>query len=67
MAPPHTPLVAGVGKTQLVKGKLAGLPEDVMSLGISFNYFTDVTSFQKVGNEGLAMGGGEPLDELTGG
>lgn len=40
---------AGVGKTQLVKGKLASLPEDLMSLSISFNYFTDVVSFQKVG------------------
>ncbi|CAD7704939.1 unnamed protein product [Ostreobium quekettii] len=39
---------AGVGKTQLVKGKLAALPEELMSLGISFNYFTDVISFQKV-------------------
>jgi dynein heavy chain len=37
-----------VGKTQLVKGKLACLPEEMMSLGISFNYFTDVVSFQKV-------------------
>lgn len=39
---------AGVGKTQLVKGKLASLPEEMMSLTISFNYFTDVVSFQKV-------------------
>lgn len=39
---------AGVGKTQLVKGKLAGLPEEMLSLAISFNYFTDVASFQKV-------------------
>ncbi|KAI8464229.1 MAG: flagellar alpha dynein [Monoraphidium minutum] len=39
---------AGVGKTQLVKGKLASLPEEMLSLAISFNYFTDVTSFQKV-------------------
>ncbi len=38
---------AGVGKTQLVKGKLAALPEDAPSLAISFNYFTDVASFQK--------------------
>jgi hypothetical protein len=38
---------AGVGKTQLVKGKLATLPEHVLSLNISFNYFTDVISFQK--------------------
>jgi dynein heavy chain len=38
-----------VGKTQLVKGKLASLSEDTMSLSISFNYFTDVASFQKVG------------------
>jgi dynein heavy chain len=37
-----------VGKTQLVKGKLAALPEEMMSLSISFNYFTDVVSFQKV-------------------
>ena len=40
---------AGVGKTQLVKGKLSTLSEDCISLSISFNYFTDVTSFQKVG------------------
>lgn len=39
---------AGVGKTQLVKGKLASLTEDQISLSISFNYFTDVTSFQKI-------------------
>ena len=39
---------AGVGKTQLVKGKLSSLPEELMSLAISFNYFTDVISFQKV-------------------
>lgn len=36
------------GKTQLVKGKLAQLPEDMASLSISFNYFTDVISFQKI-------------------
>ena len=42
---------AGVGKTQLVKGKLAQLPEEVLSLTISFNYFTDVISFQKVRGE----------------
>lgn len=50
------------GKTQLVKGKLAGLGEDTMALPISFNYFTDVNSFQnilesslekKVGDENL--------------
>lgn len=39
---------AGVGKTQLVKGKLGSLPEEIMSLSINFNYFTDVISFQKV-------------------
>lgn len=39
---------AGVGKTQLVKGKLSSLNEDCLSLSISFNYFTDVVSFQKV-------------------
>ncbi|MEW5298846.1 MAG: hypothetical protein WDW36_001923 [Sanguina aurantia] len=39
---------AGVGKTQLVKGKLGVLPEEIISLAISFNYFTDVISFQKV-------------------
>ena len=39
---------AGVGKTQLVKGKLAALPEEIMSLAIAYNYFTDVASFQKV-------------------
>eukprot|EP00891_Asterochloris_glomerata_P001316 jgi/Astpho2/1316/Aster-06188 len=39
---------AGVGKTQLVKGKLAQLPDDLASLSISFNYFTDVISFQKI-------------------
>lgn len=37
-----------MGKTQLVKGKLATLSEDMMSLSMSFNYFTDVGSFQKV-------------------
>ena len=36
------------GKTQLVKGKLAQLPEDMASLSISCNYFTDVISFQKI-------------------
>eukprot|EP00879_Flechtneria_rotunda_P027778 GHRR01029772.1.p1 GENE.GHRR01029772.1~~GHRR01029772.1.p1 ORF type:complete len:1069 (+),score=390.30 GHRR01029772.1:36-3209(+) len=48
----HKPIMfvggAGVGKTQLVKGKLATLSGDMMSLSISFNYFTDVASFQKV-------------------
>lgn len=39
---------AGVGKTQLVRGKLAALPEGLSSLAISFNYFTDVAAFQKV-------------------
>lgn len=39
---------AGVGKTQLVMGKLGTLPEEMMSLSISFNYFTDVLTFQKV-------------------
>ncbi|GBF96391.1 dynein heavy chain axonemal [Raphidocelis subcapitata] len=33
---------AGVGKTQLVKGKLAALPEETLALAIAFNYFTDV-------------------------
>lgn len=42
-----------MGKTQLVKGKLACLPEEMMSLGISFNYFTDVVSFQKVRKHSL--------------
>jgi dynein heavy chain, axonemal len=36
------------GKTQLVKGKLAGLGEDSIALSISFNYFTDVNSFQNI-------------------
>lgn len=49
---------AGVGKTQLVKGKLGCLPEEVLSLGISFNYFTDVASFQKVRRRGAAGAGG---------
>lgn len=39
---------AHAGKTQLVKGKLAQLPEEMASLSISFNYFTDVISFQKI-------------------
>jgi hypothetical protein len=39
---------AGVGKTQLVKGKLAALPDETLALAIAFNYFTDVASFQKV-------------------
>lgn len=38
---------AGTGKTQIVKGKLAALPEGMLSMSISFNYFTDVISFQK--------------------
>jgi dynein heavy chain len=46
---------AGVGKTQLVKGKLATLPEEVLSLAISFNYFTDVASFQKVRRRGCGV------------
>eukprot|EP00967_Tisochrysis_lutea_P091616 scaffold131675_cov14-Tisochrysis_lutea.AAC.2 len=46
---------AGVGKTQLVKGKLASLPEEIISLSISFNYFTDVISFQKVGCRSRSM------------
>lgn len=32
-----------------MKGKLATLPEDMASQVISFNHFTDVASFQKVG------------------
>jgi len=39
---------AGVGKTQLVKGKLGSLSEEQLSLAISFNYFTEVASFQKI-------------------
>jgi hypothetical protein len=39
---------AGVGKTQLVKGKLGGLDESFASLTINFNYFTDVVAFQKL-------------------
>ena len=31
-----------------MKGKLAQLPEEMASLSISFNYFTDVISFQKI-------------------
>ena len=31
-----------------MKGKLAQLPDDLASLSISFNYFTDVISFQKI-------------------
>lgn len=38
---------AGVGKTQLVKGKLAVISDEQLSLTISFNYFTDVCTFQK--------------------
>ena len=37
------------GKTQLVKGKLQGLPEELVALTINLNYFSDVASFQKVG------------------
>jgi hypothetical protein len=37
------------GKTQLVKGRLRTLSEDQSALTISFNHFTDVASFQKVG------------------
>ncbi|KAI3429649.1 hypothetical protein D9Q98_005734 [Chlorella vulgaris] len=39
---------SGVGKTQLVKGKLQGLGEEQAALSISLNYFTDVASFQKI-------------------
>jgi dynein heavy chain, axonemal len=39
---------AGVGKTQLVKGKLASLTEEQLSLAIAFNYFTEVGSFQRI-------------------
>ncbi|EFN60095.1 hypothetical protein CHLNCDRAFT_133411 [Chlorella variabilis] len=39
---------SGVGKTQLVKGKLQALGEDQSALSISMNYFTDVASFQKI-------------------
>ena len=46
---------AGVGKTQLVQGKLATLDTDAYaSLRINFNYFTDVAAFQKV----ALVGGG---------
>jgi dynein heavy chain, axonemal len=44
---------AGVGKTQLVKGKLASLSEEQMSLSISFNYFTEVGAFQRILESGL--------------
>lgn len=39
---------SGVGKTQLVQGKLDHLSENHLSLSINFNYFTDVVGFQKV-------------------
>ena len=38
---------AGSGKTQVIKGKLASLPEEIMYQNINFNYFTDVVNFQK--------------------
>ncbi len=41
-------MFACAGKTQLVKGKLGSFSEDMMALSIAFNYFTDVTSFQKI-------------------
>ena len=44
----HACICHYTGKTQLVKGKLAQLSEDMASLSISFNYFTDVISFQKI-------------------
>ena len=31
-----------------MKGKLGSFGEDMMALSIAFNYFTDVTSFQKI-------------------
>lgn len=31
-----------------MKGKLAGLGEDSIALPISFNYFTEVSSFQNI-------------------
>lgn len=38
---------AGVGKTQLVRGKLSQLdPETTMSITLNFNYFTDVIATQ---------------------
>ena len=38
---------AGCGKTQLVMGRLATLGDDMMSHVVSFNYFSDVISFQR--------------------
>lgn len=39
---------AGVGKTQLIKGKLSSLDDSFTNLTINFNYFTDVVNFQKL-------------------
>jgi dynein heavy chain len=48
---------AGVGKTQLVKGKLGSLSEEVLSLCISFNYFTgmDVSKVRDSVNASRAL------------
>lgn len=46
--PPRAPLLPQ-GKTQLVKGKLQSLPEDLQALTLSLNYYTEVAAFQKVG------------------
>ena len=37
------------GKTQLVKGKLQSLPEEMQALTINLSYYTEVGAFQKVG------------------
>lgn len=50
---------AGVGKTQLVMGKLGALdPETMMTLTLNFNYFTDVTVTQRIMESPLEKAGG---------
>lgn len=50
--PPVLPPAALQGKTQLVRGKLQTLPEDLQALTLSLNYYTEVAAFQKVGPAG---------------
>ncbi|PRW60500.1 Dynein alpha flagellar outer arm [Chlorella sorokiniana] len=38
---------AGVGKTQLVKGKLQVLPEEMPALTLNLSYYTEVGAFQR--------------------
>jgi len=50
---------AGCGKTQLVKEKLRNLNEDMSSLTINFNYFTDSASLQSTMEQPLEKKAGK--------